>query len=232
MESIRFVLVRLMCLFGAGIAAAQTPSWSPPAESARCPSKWGAFDERGSGNHMKPQTVLKAINLIIRTGEVIELAYPLNGSMPFFGTRRFDLHTKRTFINQSSNQRGSNEEVVISEIGQVGTSFDGFAHQTHGDSLYNCFKLDDIATRNGFKRLGIEKVGTFITRGILIDVAAYKGVEMLDSCMKSVSKTSRVRSKDSIRPSKQATPLSSILVGVGCSARITRNSSRPARELV
>ena len=34
------------------------------------------------------------------------------------------------------NQRGSNEEVVNSDIGQVGTQFDGFAHQTHGDSLY------------------------------------------------------------------------------------------------
>ena len=27
--------------------------WRPPTESARCPSKWGASDERGSGNHMK-----------------------------------------------------------------------------------------------------------------------------------------------------------------------------------
>ena len=31
-------------------AIAQTPSWLPPADSARCPSKWGAGDERGSAN--------------------------------------------------------------------------------------------------------------------------------------------------------------------------------------
>jgi kynurenine formamidase len=82
-------------------------------------------------------------------------------------------------MNPQSNQRGSNEEVVTTELGQVGTQFDGFAHQTHGDSLYNCFKLDDIATRNGFTKLGIENVGALITRGVLIDVAALKGVEML-----------------------------------------------------
>ena len=70
--------------------------------------------------------------------------------MPFFGTRRFDMHTKRTFMNDGSNRRGSNEELVVGEMGQVGTQFDGFAHQTHDDSLYNCVKLDDIATRNGF----------------------------------------------------------------------------------
>src|SRR5262245_33931835 len=45
------------------IAAAQ--GWRPPPESQRCPSKWGAGDERGSGNHMKnPATVLRAVRLI------------------------------------------------------------------------------------------------------------------------------------------------------------------------
>ncbi len=133
-------------------------SWTVPPESARCPSKWGAGDERGSGNHMKPASVLRATQLI-KTGEVIEIAHVLNDKMPFFGTRRFDVHTKRTFMNDVSNRRGSNEELVISEIGQVGTQFDGFAHQTHEDSHYNCFKTGDIATRSGFTKLGIEKVG-------------------------------------------------------------------------
>jgi len=127
---------------------------------------------------MKPATVLRAVKLI-QTGEVIELGQVLNASMPFFGTRRFDVHTKRTFINPQSNNRGSNEEIVTSEIGQVGTQFDGFAHQTIGNRLYNCFKLDEIATRNGFEKLGVENVGSLITRGVLIDVAGLKGMELL-----------------------------------------------------
>src|SRR5262245_54780792 len=121
-------------------SGAYAQSWQPPADAQRCPSKWGSGDERGSGNHMKPETVLRATKLI-RTGEVIELGHVLNASMPFFGTRRFDVHTKRTFMNPQSNRRGSNEEIVVSEIGQVGTQFDGFAHQTIGDSMYNCFKV-------------------------------------------------------------------------------------------
>lgn len=159
-------------------AFAQAPSWSPPAEAQRCPSKWGANDERGSINHMKPQRVLEAVKLI-KTGEVIELGHVLNEKMPFFGTRRFDVHIKRTFMNQPSNRRGSNEEVVIGEIGQVGTQFDGFPHQSHENSLYNCIKVDDIATRTGFSKLGIHNVGAVITRGVLIDVAGLKGVETL-----------------------------------------------------
>jgi len=170
--------VAVIVALGLSTAAAQSPSWRPPADSQRCPSKWGAADERGSGNHMKAESVLRAARLV-RTGEVVELGHVLNASMPISATRRFDVHTKRTFMNKPSNRRGSNEEVLLSEIGQVGTQLDGFAHQTIEDKVYNCFKMDDIATRTGFTKVGIEKVGTLITRGVLIDVAALKGVDML-----------------------------------------------------
>jgi kynurenine formamidase len=162
-----------------GVAgAAWGQSWTPPADGQRCPSKWGAGDQRGSGNHMKPASVLKAAQLI-KTGEVFEIGHVLEAGMPISGTRRFDVHTKRTFMNPQSNRRGSNEELVVSEIGQVGTQFDTFPHQTIGDSLYNCFKLDEIQTRTGFTKLGVENVGALMTRGVLIDVAALKGVDML-----------------------------------------------------
>src|SRR5688500_11797755 len=153
-------------------------SWTPPADAQRCPSKWGADDQRGSGNHMKPETVLRATRLI-RSGEMFELGRVLKGDMPFSTGRRFEMEVKRTNMNAGSNRRGSNEEIVFSEIGQVGVQFDGFTHQTIGDSLYNCVKVADVATRSGFTKLGIEHVGSLITRGVLIDVAALKGVPML-----------------------------------------------------
>jgi kynurenine formamidase len=160
-------------------ALAFAQAWNVPPESQRCPSKWGAGDERGSGNHMKdPKVVLRAARLI-KTGEVIEMGHVLGPGMPFFGTRIFNMHTKRTVMNAGRNTRGSNEEMVISEIGQVGTQFDAFAHQTHGDSFYNCFKVSEVATRSGFTKLGVQNAPTFFTRGVLIDVAGAKGVEML-----------------------------------------------------
>ena len=168
----------LALALGSASVIAHAQSWKPPADNQRCPSKWGAGDERGSGNHMSPETVLRATRLI-RTGEVIELGYVLSAEGPFFGTRRFDVHTKRTFMNTASNRRGSNEEILISEMGQVGTQFDGFAHQTIEDKVYNCFKVDEISSRGGFTKVGIEKVGTLMTRGVLIDVAGLKGVAML-----------------------------------------------------
>jgi len=181
MKQVTYSLIAVTALIVGASALAQTPSWTPPADSARCPSKWGAGDERGAANHMKPQSVLNAVRLI-RAGEVIELGRVLNASMPVFTGRSYKLTSKRIYLGSNilgSNRLGANEEVVDAEIGQVGTQFDGFTHISHEDSFYNCFKFEDIATPTGFTKLGIQNVGTLITRGVLIDVAAYKGVEML-----------------------------------------------------
>ncbi len=159
-------------------AVAQT--WQPPTPAQRCPSKWGADDERGAANHMNPQTVLRASKLI-KTGEMVELGWVLSSDMPLVGTRRFDLHTKRTGGPMGSNQRYTNEEIVITELGQVGTQLDMFSHQGIDGLLYNCIKIDDVATRSGFTKLGVEKIGTLFTRAVLIDVAALKGVDMLEA---------------------------------------------------
>src|SRR5437773_9829071 len=102
---------------GLSTAAAQGPSWRPPSESQRCPSKWGAGDERGAANHMKPQTVLNATKLI-KTGEVIELGHVLNAEMPLSPARTFNMQVKRTSAAVGTNKRAGNEEIITSEMGQ------------------------------------------------------------------------------------------------------------------
>jgi hypothetical protein len=91
----------------AAVTPARAQGWNPPTEAQRCPSKWGAADTRGSANHVKPASVLAALQLV-KTGQIIELGRVLESSMPVFGTRRFDLHTKRTGINPGRNRRGTN----------------------------------------------------------------------------------------------------------------------------
>ncbi len=169
-----FFAATLLCL--ASLATAQT--WAPPPPEQRCPSKWGADDERGAANLIGPETVLRATKLI-KTGKVYELGKELSPNMPFFGERRFSIQTKRTSNPAATNKQRSNEEIVTTEIGQVGTQFDALNHQGIADMLYNCNKIDDVATRNGFTKLGVEKVGSIFTRGVLIDIAALKGVETL-----------------------------------------------------
>lgn len=125
---------------------------------------------------MTPARVLQAARLI-KTGEVIELSFPI--SERSHGARRYELYTKRTDVGTASNQPQNNEELIVADLGQIGTQLDGFAHQAIGNSMYNCFKVDETATRNGFTKLGVENIGSLVTRGVLIDVAALKGVDAL-----------------------------------------------------
>ena len=210
----------------ASAVAAHAQGWQPPSERERCPSKWGAGDERGAGNHMKPDAVLRATGLI-RAGEVFELAHVLSPNMPFFGTRRFDITLKRTFMNPQPNRRGSNEELISTELGQVGTQLDAFNHQTIGDSLYNCFRNDEVATRTGFTRLGIEKVGMLMTRGVLLDIAALKGVEMLaDTYEITVQDLQDAMARQNVKPQ----PGDAILIYTGWSRLWNKDNARYVRS--
>lgn len=175
----RFFAHCVACAPVAGFAAMPAAAqWAPPPAAQRCPSRWGAADLRGAMNLQTPAQVQKGAALI-KTGRVVELGHRLEQTMPFFGTRRFDVHLKRTFMNPQANQRGSNEEYVVGEIAQVGTQFDAFPHQTIGNEVYNCVKLDEITSRDGFTRMGVDGVGQVFTRGVLIDVAGQKGVPVL-----------------------------------------------------
>src|SRR5712691_2033782 len=209
------------------IVAAPAPgraqSWQMPPDNLRCPSKWGADDQRGSGNLMKPATVLRAAKLI-RTGEVFELGALLspNPKEAFINAGRvFNIYTKPS--PPIPNARQVNEELVVTELGQIGTQFDAFAHQMWGDSFYNCYKLADIGTRTGFKKLGVEHVGGLMTRGVLIDVAGLKGVDTLPT---SYNITPEDLQQALARAGQKLQPGDAILIRTGWSKLMGKENER------
>ena len=101
----------------------------PKASDA--PRSGGRDDKRGSGNHMKPETVLRAARLI-KTGEVFELGRVLPKGCRFRRDDGSRFSPSARANDPGTNRRGSNEELVVSEIGQVGTQFDTFSHQMIG----------------------------------------------------------------------------------------------------
>jgi kynurenine formamidase len=178
-KAILWCLVICISLVLLGSLSVFGQPWHPPPPEKRCPSPWGAHDERGAANHLKPETVLKGLRLV-KEGKINELGRVLEPAMPTFGTRRFGLHTARSSGPTGTNQIRGHEELVVTELGQVGTQFDALPHIAIGEMLYNCVKTDEVATRSGFTKLGVEKVGGIVTRGVLLDVAAVKGVERLE----------------------------------------------------
>jgi kynurenine formamidase len=160
------------------LSVAAQPGWVPLPREKRCPSSWGATDERGAANLQTPERVLRATRLI-KEGRMFELGKILDADMPKFGPRQFSVFTFPTRPPAGRGQERANEELVVSELGQIGTQVDSLAHITIGNDLYNCFDNDKTMTRNGFTNLGVEKIGTLFTRGVMLDIPALKGVDVL-----------------------------------------------------
>ena len=55
-----------------------------------------------------------------------------------------------------------------------------FARLADGDYYYNGFRSDVIEDAYGLKSLGVENVGVFFTRGVLVDVAGHERVKRLE----------------------------------------------------
>ena len=163
--------VSLVAIAAAGAASGQA--------NESLTSKWGPADQRGAANRITPEKVLEAKSLITR-GAVYQLGHVYESSMPLFGTRHFSLKIPQTFGPMGSNRLEFHDELVSAEIGQVGTQFDGLGHIGVGDIFYNGNNRADFAKPDGFTKLGIENVGALVTRGVLVDVAAYKGVARLE----------------------------------------------------
>ncbi len=148
---------------------------------------WGEGDEAGSTNwYTKPEVVQRGLREADK-GKVYKLGRPYEAKMPLFGTRKFSLlipHRRGPF---GENRLISHQEFLATNIGQVGTQFDGFGHigvqvGADGDQtemrFYNGFTAHEIEDEGGLKKLGIEKLHPIVGRGILIDVAGAKDVEL------------------------------------------------------
>ena len=178
---LQLLTIAIAALLGGTVTAmSQTPTGSE-----WWPSEWGADDERGAANRLTPANVLEAVGLIER-GQVYELGRDYEAGMPLFGNRHFSLTIPGlpTGPAMGANQIVYNDEMVSGELGQVGTQFDGLGHvgTRVGDELvfYNGFELSEFGDTYGLTRLGVENAGAFFTRGVLLDVCRYKGVERLD----------------------------------------------------
>lgn len=149
------------------------------------PSRWGASDEAGSTNWITPAKVLDAAKLI-KTGKIYKIGRVYEQGMPLFGARAFSLRIPGgpTGGPFGKNKLIYNDEYLATEIGQVGTQFDGLGHigiqlGVDGDKnqmrYYNGFTEQEIGGAYGLKKLGTEKLKPIFTRAHLVDVVPLKG---------------------------------------------------------
>ncbi|MDX1618964.1 MAG: cyclase family protein [Balneolaceae bacterium] len=158
----------------------QSGPWWPHPE-------WGADDQAGASNRITPRKVLDAMRLVTE-GQIYELDQLYEQGMPLFGSRSYSMVLPAKGSAAGANRLIGNEEFLSTQIGQVGTQFDGLGHigreieMESGETrqvFYNGYTAGEMDTPSGLQKLGIEQVRPIITRGILVDVAGYKETDRL-----------------------------------------------------
>ena len=135
-------------------------------------SPFGPDDQTGATNRITP-AVTKAAAAEIQTGLVVPMAYNLVDGVPLFGTR----FTKTILTAVSlvpGGEYGKNrltymEDTYLSQS-HVGTHIDGMGHIGIMDCYYNQTPMGKFVTQNYLKKLGLENLKTFATRGVIIDM--------------------------------------------------------------
>jgi kynurenine formamidase len=177
--------------------------WVPPAFSVdadgkvigyvndRTPNNWGRWgdlDERGTVNMITPDKVAAAASLI-RTGQVISCAIPLDSAGPVHPTRSGVVHmygyTGADFVAGSvagrdfPNFQGTDDYIFMPLQGS--TQWDGLAHFFYKDTMYNGFWIGNVEAYAGARRGSIHNLkDSLVGRGVLLDIPRLKGLDRLE----------------------------------------------------
>ncbi|WP_295361592.1 cyclase family protein [uncultured Pseudoramibacter sp.] len=170
--------------------------------------KYGLDDEVGALNQItNPETVIHALSLV-KEGQVYDLETErFKGMNMWQGHCGFEMVTYATpsgrqrmqsaninnaysfyapggIFDSDSNapqyNMGLNTEMLISPL-HIGTHIDSLCHFSAGEDnhIYNGFPEKAYGHDFGSMRCGAETIPPIITRGILLDIASYKGKEQM-----------------------------------------------------
>ncbi len=117
----------------------------------------------------------------VRAGvRLIELGHPHFTGMPCSPNHpgfRMTLIRRHGDMVRPDGGSASNEIIVTG--GHVGTHVDALSHVSHNGLLHGGVDAAEAQTGGRFSALGAEHTPALLTRGVLLDVAATKGVDVL-----------------------------------------------------
>ncbi len=125
-------------------------------------------------NLLTPELVLTAARFI-KTGKVYSLAMPLAAEGPQWPERH---KTWKVTTHQNDSPHGGADDVVAMHS-HSGTHMDALCHIWYDNQLYNGFDASEHVTSSGATRNAIDNVRSIVGRGVLLDVARWKGVAHL-----------------------------------------------------
>jgi kynurenine formamidase len=182
---------------------------SQAAEVATSP--YGPNDEIGVLNTLTDATRLTVLQQI-SSGKVYDLSVDYFVGMPGLvdlgmGDPPFHMwmtHTPNGLKVEQLAPAGAPQDTALYDdaflmSAHSGTHIDSLNHFGYGEKIFNGYEAGKHLGNKGWTKAGADKIPPIITRGILLDVAAEKGVAMLpDSYEVSVTDLQRTLTKQAL----------------------------------
>jgi kynurenine formamidase len=120
----------------------------------------------------------------LQNAKVFDLEQPRYFGMPIFPSHRpgyfYALHRRhRDGYQPDVNGPRSSASGLLTMMEHSGTHIDALCHQACGLRLHGDIAVDEAETPAGFTKLGIETVAPLLGRGVLLDMAGWKGESSL-----------------------------------------------------
>jgi kynurenine formamidase len=146
--------------------------------------RWGDDDELGTIN-LITDDVVKAAAKEIKTGKRFALGIAMDEHGPQTGIIPGRDNPVREMIMVDTPLTGDPSDFTTSDdkvtMGiQAATHWDALAHVSYEGKLYNGVSSSSAITAAGASKMGIDKITTLVSRGVLLDVARAKGVDRLE----------------------------------------------------
>jgi len=150
--------------------------------------QWGDDDELGSMNYVSAEKVAAASRLVKR-GKVFSLALPLDSEGPMTGALGRINPVHLMLQDGGDIASGAQDHLptlrytddAVYLVLQCSTQWDALSHIYHDGKMYNGYGTEQVhsggALKNSITNIKDKAVG----RGVLLDIARYKGKEWLET---------------------------------------------------
>ena len=146
-------------------------------------NRWGAEDQKGAYNLITPAKRKKALKLV-REGVSFSMARDADFTPSADNTVPIIRKMKRVGKGQEPNKfkvGGTSDTFFIDYHGYAHTHMDTLCHFLYDKKMYNGYSQDNVTEDGGaLKNSIINFKNGVITRGVLMDMARYKGVDWLE----------------------------------------------------
>jgi kynurenine formamidase len=162
-----------------------------PARASVGTSPWGPKDEIGRLNSMTDESRAAVLSRV-KGGRVFDLSVEYFVGMPSWqaaGDPPYQMwltHTPHGNVVADPMKVGAHQNEHVSYTGtavsmytHMGTHIDALSHFGLDGKIYNGFEAKEHLGDRGWRVAGAEKLPPIVARGVLLDVARAKGVDML-----------------------------------------------------